>query len=87
MKHTNLYKEVPEGLKPYMAMEAYFKTVDIDPLLIELIKIRTSQINGCAYCTNMHTIDAMKMGKQPKEFSLSMLGVKRTNSQTKKKQS
>lgn len=36
---------------------------DIDPILLELIKTRVSQINGCAYCVDMHTRDARKLGE------------------------
>lgn len=70
MKHTNLYKEVPNGMKNYLAMEEYFKTIDIDPILVELIKIRASQINRCAFCLNMHTIDALKLGETAQRIFL-----------------
>ncbi|TWE01927.1 AhpD family alkylhydroperoxidase [Neobacillus bataviensis] len=46
-----------------MEMEKYTKTTGIDRKLRELIKIRSSQINGCAYCINMHPADARKMGE------------------------
>ncbi len=46
-----------------MEMEKYTKTTAIERKLRELIKIRASQINGCAFCLNMHTTDAPKMGK------------------------
>jgi AhpD family alkylhydroperoxidase len=36
---------------------------DLDPRLVELVKIRTSQINGCAYCLQMHTRDALGRGE------------------------
>ena len=39
------------------------KTTAIEQKLCELIKIRASQINGCAFCLNMHTADARKMGE------------------------
>jgi len=38
-------------------------TAGLDPLLIELVKIRTSQINGCAFCLRMHTRDALRLGE------------------------
>ena len=46
-----------------MEMEKYTKTKGIDRKLRELIKIRALQINGCAFCLNMHTADARKMGE------------------------
>lgn len=64
MKNIDYFKIVPGAMKNLLAMEGYFsKEVDLDPKLIELIKIRASQINGCAYCLNMHTVDALKIGE------------------------
>jgi AhpD family alkylhydroperoxidase len=57
------YDIAPDGMKIMMDMEKYTKTTTIDRKLRELIKIRASQINGCAYCLNMHTADARKMGE------------------------
>lgn len=45
------------------ALENYLKNSGIDKLHSELIKIRASQINGCAYCINMHTKDARALGE------------------------
>lgn len=59
-----LYYEIaPDGMKIIMDMEKYTKKTAIERRLRELIKIRVSQINGCAYCLNMHTADARKMGE------------------------
>src|SRR5262249_36598944 len=44
------------------------KKADIHPLRIEMIKIRASQLNGCAYCLNMHINDALKLGEDPKRI-------------------
>ena len=47
------------------------KTVDqssIDPRLLELIKLRSSQINGCAYCLDMHSKDAIAIGENPQRI-------------------
>lgn len=62
-QRVNYYNEAPEALKIMMEMERYTKTTGLDRKLRELIKIRASQINGCAYCINMHTADARKMGE------------------------
>lgn len=64
MKHLNFFKVVPKDMNNLINMESYFHNdTKIDPITIELIKIRASQINGCAYCLNMHTIDALKLGE------------------------
>ncbi len=62
-QRIDYYNVAPEALKIMMEMEKYSKTTGIDRKLRELIKIRASQINGCAYCLNMHTADARKMGE------------------------
>ncbi|MFD6442784.1 carboxymuconolactone decarboxylase family protein [Peribacillus sp. NPDC060186] len=58
------YNDVaPDGMKIMMDMEKYTKNSSINRTTRELIKIRASQINGCAFCINMHTSDARKMGE------------------------
>jgi AhpD family alkylhydroperoxidase len=46
-----------------LKLEGYIKQLGLDDRLYELIKIRASQINGCAYCLDMHTKDARAMGE------------------------
>jgi AhpD family alkylhydroperoxidase len=62
-QRVDYFNVAPEGLKIIMEMEKYTKTTGIDRKLRELIKIRVSQINGCAYCLDMHAADARKMGE------------------------
>ncbi|RID85480.1 carboxymuconolactone decarboxylase family protein [Peribacillus asahii] len=62
-QRVSYYDIAPDGMKIMMDMEKYTKTIAIERKLRELIKIRVSQINGCAYCLNMHTADARKMGE------------------------
>lgn len=62
-KRMDYYKVAPEALAIMMSMDAYINSTSIDPKLIELIKIRASQINGCAFCLNMHAADAKKRGE------------------------
>ena len=57
------YDIAPDGIIIMMDMDKYTKTTAIDLNLRELIKIRASQINGCAFCFNMHKSDARKMGE------------------------
>ncbi|TDW47428.1 AhpD family alkylhydroperoxidase [Flavobacterium sp. 270] len=45
-----------------LGLEKYIASTSLDPVHKELIKIRASQVNGCAYCINMHTADARKLG-------------------------
>lgn len=54
----NPYKAAPDVMKAMAALESYVQKSGIEPALIDLIKTRASQINGCAYCTHMHTREA-----------------------------
>lgn len=63
----------PSAYQAMMALENYGQTCALDPILKELIKMRASQINGCAYCLDMHTEDAIKLGENPRRiFALSV---------------
>ena len=53
----------PEAVKAVYAMKNYVKGTGLEPSLISLIEIRASQINGCAYCLDMHTQDAIAEGE------------------------
>ncbi|KAB0264201.1 carboxymuconolactone decarboxylase family protein, partial [Microvirga brassicacearum] len=50
----NLFKAAPDGIKAMMALESTLKASGLEPGLLELVKLRASQINGCAYCIHMH---------------------------------
>lgn len=52
-----------DGVKGMMALEQQVRHSNLDPALRELIKLRASQINGCAYCIDMHTKDARAAGE------------------------
>jgi len=58
----------PEAYKAMLAMESYVKNIEVNPTLKELIKIRASQLNGCAYCVDMHTEHAMKLGESERRI-------------------
>jgi AhpD family alkylhydroperoxidase len=58
------YVEVaPEGYTAMLGLERYIHRCALEPSLIELIKLRASQINGCAFCVDMHTKDARAAGE------------------------
>jgi AhpD family alkylhydroperoxidase len=52
----------------YRAVNALDASVDFDPLLIELIRIRASQLNGCPYCIDMHSGDARSKGESERRI-------------------
>jgi AhpD family alkylhydroperoxidase len=51
-------KASPEAVAAFRGVETYVRQCGLDHTLLELIKTRASQINGCAYCIDMHTKDA-----------------------------
>ena len=53
----------PAALKAMMGLERYVRNSGLDQSLVELIKIRASQINRCAFCIDMHTKDARHAGE------------------------
>lgn len=59
---VNILQTQPEAYKAMMGLEKYIASTSLDPIHKELIKIRASQINGCAFCIDMHTKDARKLG-------------------------
>jgi len=71
-KRINIQNLEPEAYKAMFGLEAYLVKTSISKTIKELIKIRSSQINNCAYCINMHTKDALANGEtQQRIFVLS----------------
>lgn len=65
MKSRMEYGEVAPGARDAMlGLERYVHGSGLEPALLELVKIRASQINGCAYCLDMHTKDARAKGEK-----------------------
>ncbi|HEY8683540.1 MAG TPA: carboxymuconolactone decarboxylase family protein [Rhodanobacter sp.] len=62
MPRFNVYKR-PDALKPLLALADYVKNSGIEQNLIELVLMRASQLNGCAYCLDMHSKDARAAGE------------------------
>lgn len=64
MSNRSKINEVqPAGYRAVMALEKYIESTSLTTIHRELIKIRASQINGCAFCIDMHTQDARKAGE------------------------
>jgi AhpD family alkylhydroperoxidase len=56
-------KHAPEALKAMLDLEKYIASSGLDHQLIHLLKMRASQINGCAFCIDMHAKDARALGE------------------------
>jgi AhpD family alkylhydroperoxidase len=67
LEHWNA---APEAMKAMLALEQTVRSAGIDPVQLEFINLRASQINGCAYCMNMHFNDAVKAGVSPQRLQL-----------------
>jgi len=61
-RRVNINAVDPEAYKAMDGLDNYVDNLPIDPIQKEFIKIRASQINGCAYCVNQHSKDARKIG-------------------------
>ncbi|MET0892955.1 MAG: carboxymuconolactone decarboxylase family protein [Pseudoxanthomonas sp.] len=57
------WKAAPGGYKAMMAVEAYLHESGLEKNLMHMVKLRASQINGCAYCIDMHWKDARAGGE------------------------
>ena len=66
----NFYQAAPDTMKALGALEAQVQASGLERSLIELVKTRASQINGCAFCINMHTADARKYGETEQRLYL-----------------
>ena len=66
----NFMQAAPDTVKALMALEAQIQGSGLEQSLIELVKTRASQINGCAFCINMHTFDARKHGETEQRLYL-----------------
>jgi AhpD family alkylhydroperoxidase len=66
----NPYQAAPQTMKALEALEAQIQASGLEKSLIELVKTRASQINGCAFCINMHTQDARKQGETEQRLYL-----------------
>jgi AhpD family alkylhydroperoxidase len=66
----NFYQAAPETMKAMMALENQIQSSGLEQSLMELVETRASQINGCAFCINMHTQDARKRGETEQRLYL-----------------
>lgn len=69
-KRFNIKAVAPNALKAMIGLETYLSQSSISKTTKELIKIHASQINGCAFCINIHTQDAIKNGETSQRIFL-----------------
>lgn len=59
----DFYKTSPDAIKAMLAFSAATEKLGLEPALLELVKLRASLVNGCAFCVDMHAADARKGGE------------------------
>lgn len=59
----NYEKVAPGAVQAMLAVEGYARSSGLEPSLLELVRLRASQMNGCAFCVDMHTKDARARGE------------------------
>ncbi len=60
----------PAATAAVLGLERYVRAGSLEPRMLELVKIRASQINGCAYCLDMHHHDARAAGEEPRRLDV-----------------
>lgn len=70
MTRINLLQDAPAAYQAMRGLETYLQGTQLSKTEIELIKLRASQLNACAYCLNMHTRDALKNGETMQRISV-----------------
>jgi len=66
----NYTKAAPEGFKAMRQLQEYVENSGLEHPLLELVKMRASQLNGCAYCLDMHSKDARAAGETEQRLYL-----------------
>lgn len=63
MQRVDYATAAPEALRTMLNLEQYVRTCGLEPSLIALVKLRASYGNGCGFCVDMHTKDALAAGE------------------------
>lgn len=68
-QRLDFYKASPEAIKAMVALEQRIARSALEKSLIELVRLRASHINGCAYCVDTHSSDARKAGESERRLA------------------
>jgi len=63
------YAASPESMRALIGLELAVQRAGLDPALLQLVKLRASQINGCAFCLDMESAEARRGGETPRRLS------------------
>jgi AhpD family alkylhydroperoxidase len=64
MQRIDYGKVAPDAVRAFLNLERYVVGTLLEPGLLHLVRIRASQINGCAYCIDMHNRDSRAVGEE-----------------------
>jgi AhpD family alkylhydroperoxidase len=67
-QRVDFYTASKDAMNAMIALEASVNKLGLEPELLELVKLRASQINGCAFCVDLHTRDARKAGESERRL-------------------
>jgi len=70
MKRLDYTQIAPAGIKALGGVYGYVTQSALSPILVDLVYLRVSQINNCAYCLDMHTRDLLKRGQKVEKLAL-----------------
>jgi AhpD family alkylhydroperoxidase len=66
----NFYKSSPDSIQALQGLEDRIARSGLEKPLVELVRLRASQVNGCAYCIDLHTRDALEAGETERRLSM-----------------
>lgn len=66
-QRMNIFEIASEGYQAVMGLEKYVRA-NVDRTVLELVKLRASVLNGCAFCVDMHSTDALKGGEDARRL-------------------
>ncbi|MCF0095048.1 carboxymuconolactone decarboxylase family protein [Micromonospora sp. NPDC049114] len=67
MQRMRLFEVAPQGYQAVSGLEKYVQA-NVDHTVLELVKLRASMLNGCAYCVDMHSRDALAAGESSRRL-------------------
>lgn len=68
-QRLNFYQTGPDAMKAMLGLEQHLGKTGLEKPLTELVRLRASQINGCAYCVDLHSSDARKAGESERRLA------------------
>jgi AhpD family alkylhydroperoxidase len=70
LRRVDYHAAMPEAIEAMRHLQAVVDSSGLEPKLLELVKLRASQLNGCAYCLDVHAKDAIAIGEEPERLNV-----------------